>query len=473
MALVCALFVYGYEITNFTLSIDEEFFDNYYQTITLGRWGHALLRSYILPEPFTPFFTIIFSVCLLALAATLSASIAKLDVYKTSLIAAVYVSIPQYAYQLEFANQSDTVSIGMVLCTLSVMAFHRGNNKLISVWALVSVCLYIYAIGIYQSLSILPISVMLSNIAFMSMRGEVNLNSSLKILSRYAVLSIISVAVYSFISKGFQFFAEVQPTSYFDQLIRWGNADFISTLVSLFSFISRYFTGKSFFGLNLYGLITIFYFVYLYEILRRRKVTLSKIIYPLIIIITPFIMNIAFGGSVPPRTMVSLGVCLSMIFGLSIYYIDNKLIPTVIVIIMVSIGSSSASKLFYSDKKTHEIDIRTAESIINTIYRKYPNFDPVKKPVYFYGGYFKVTPWKVKNSDVFGGSHFSWDGGNNKRIMSFMKMEGIAELRGIKSTDVEKARDAAQKLSLWPSPDSIVDNGDYIIVRLGKLPGKN
>ena len=42
-ALISYCFVYGFELTHFTLSIDEEFRNNFLQTLMLGRWGHAFL----------------------------------------------------------------------------------------------------------------------------------------------------------------------------------------------------------------------------------------------------------------------------------------------------------------------------------------------------------------------------------------------------------------------------------------------
>ena len=69
-ALIIYIFVFGFELTHFSLSIDEEFNNNILHTVAIGRWGHALLKASIYPEPFIPFFTEILTFILLAASCT-------------------------------------------------------------------------------------------------------------------------------------------------------------------------------------------------------------------------------------------------------------------------------------------------------------------------------------------------------------------------------------------------------------------
>lgn len=155
------MIIYGYELTHFTLSIDEEFFDNFYQTVSLGRWGHAFLRWYILPEPFAPFFTTLVSLLFFSLSTTLVTYIYNLSTKDSCIMAALCMSVPQFAYQLDFANQSDTVSIGMLLSVISALAFVKYVDKGIIKGCVLSIVAYVFSISIYQSLAILPITIIL------------------------------------------------------------------------------------------------------------------------------------------------------------------------------------------------------------------------------------------------------------------------------------------------------------------------
>ncbi|HEI3734961.1 TPA: glucosyltransferase domain-containing protein, partial [Escherichia coli] len=127
-AFLCYCVVYGFELTHFTLSIDEEFGDNFFQTIMLGRWGHGLLKHYILPEPYVPFFTTIISIAFLSIAAGLSAMYLKLGRTHSLAFVIMLASLPQLAYQLEFANQSDTIGVALIFSAASLIAMDAGGK---------------------------------------------------------------------------------------------------------------------------------------------------------------------------------------------------------------------------------------------------------------------------------------------------------------------------------------------------------
>ncbi|RYZ11630.1 MAG: hypothetical protein EOO24_05810 [Comamonadaceae bacterium] len=84
IALASYAFVHGFELTHFTLSIDEEPLDNFGQTLSAGRWGHALLKRHLLPEPYLPFLTMALSLILLSMAAALSAVHLRLDTLRSA-----------------------------------------------------------------------------------------------------------------------------------------------------------------------------------------------------------------------------------------------------------------------------------------------------------------------------------------------------------------------------------------------------
>jgi len=122
-ATLCSLLVYWYELSNFTLSIDEEFPDNFEQTVMMGRWAHALLKLWILPEPYVPFFSLMLGLIFLSLSCSVSVTILELSATEAALFSVLYIALPQFAYQAEFSNQVDTVGISTFLSALSLLAF--------------------------------------------------------------------------------------------------------------------------------------------------------------------------------------------------------------------------------------------------------------------------------------------------------------------------------------------------------------
>jgi hypothetical protein len=199
--MVCGLALYGFEITNFSLSIDEEFSNNFAQTISLGRWGHALLREYILPEPFAAFFTPLLAVVTFSLSASVFAISTGLDKFYASVIAVLYVSIPQFTYQIAFSNQSDTVGIAFLLASISVYAFKSTGYKVLSYGTLVSVICYVMSSSIYQSMVFLPVSMIISVVTFDLLRERITQKDSLFVLVKFAVLAAVSVIIYSLASR--------------------------------------------------------------------------------------------------------------------------------------------------------------------------------------------------------------------------------------------------------------------------------
>ncbi|WP_146001302.1 hypothetical protein [Pantoea endophytica] len=73
VSLTSYVIMYGFELTHFTFSVDEDFYDNFYHTIELGRWGHAFLREFLLPEPYVAFFTMAISLIIVSIATSLAA----------------------------------------------------------------------------------------------------------------------------------------------------------------------------------------------------------------------------------------------------------------------------------------------------------------------------------------------------------------------------------------------------------------
>lgn len=471
-ALVCSFFVYGFELTHFTLSIDEEFLDNFYQTIALGRWGHSFLRYYILPEPYVPFFTTIISLFFLSASAAVSTKIADLDKKYSIIFSVVYVAIPQFAYQLEFSNQSDTVAIAIFLATISVFVFIKNNASLISLSSLLSLILYVFAISVYQSLSMLPVSLVLMFLFFKTGKLEISPKDSLIFLSKFALISIFSFFIYIIIAKSLQNHFGVNSGSYLSNMIGWGKMDSIYLVRRIIKSIYDFFSGDSYYGLLFFSLTPVAFVICAVMLfLKNGKLSLMPSLYALLMLLSPFILTMFFGGSQPPRTLTSLSVVESAIVVYALLLIGNNIFNIVVSLVVASYGSIAASQLFYSDYMSYQSDMFLANRIVNVINIKFPGFDSEKTKVYFYGAYENKNEWRKSNSDVFGNSFFSWDGGNNSRIISFMKRTGISYFNKVDEQSVSELRNNALSMPSWPNPESVKMINNMLVVKLGSKPG--
>ncbi|MHC5606991.1 glucosyltransferase domain-containing protein [Escherichia coli] len=471
-ALISSLIVYGYELTNFTMSVDEEFSDNFNNTISLGRWGHAFLKLFILPEPYIPFFTALLSLVALSLSAFLTARLLKLDTFNSSILAVLYISFPQFAYQLEFSNQSDTVSLAIVASILVVHCFVQGKQSILSFRTLIAVFLYTLSISVYQSFAILPIVIYIAYITSENIRDKHTVAENLINLIKFGVVAVISTVIYYFLNIYIQSQLGLSST-YLQKMVGWNFSDINSSISQAIGYVVGYFNGGSYFGFKVYSITLIAYVVVVVRLLIKRQVTTSNLILPALLLISPMIMIVALCANLPPRTMLGLSVSFSVIITLSLLDTRLKAVKLGVAAIALAVGCANSSKLFYSDMIAYKSDESNARLIVNSIYTKYPFFDANKSPVYFYGGYYTKRPWKIESSDSFGGTILSWNGGVNKRIHAFLRTEGIADFKMMDPKAVWKVREYATKQQLWPHPDSIQFKDGVMIVRLGRLPGQD
>lgn len=471
---ICSVIIYGYELTHFTLSIDEEFFDNFYQTVSLGRWGHAFLRWYILPEPFAPFFTTLVSLLFFSLSTTLVTYIYNLNTKDSCIMAALCMSVPQFAYQLDFANQSDTVSIGMLLSVLSALAFVKYADKGIIKGCVLSIVAYVFSISIYQSLAILPITIILGWCLYSVLERNASNAYIIKRLISFACISFASVIIYSILTLLIQNITGAHATSYASSMFKWSRG-FDKALFDTLAAIKSYFTFSAYYGLGVYSLVIIPFFSILIKSIKDKKYAMlpSSIFLLVALMLSPFFMLAVFGFNQPPRTMTSLGFSFALISIIAVRYIKSDLLKVLLPVILVIYSCSIASQLFHSDFMSEQSDRYYAGRVMSDLYRKYPDFNPKLTPVYFYGMINKKNPWKMPNSDIFGESFFSWDGGNNARMIAYIRMSGIDDLKRLDKTRVKEAREYASSMDVWPKEGSIVRKNGIMVVKLGNNPGIN
>ena len=142
--LIAVIITYGYEITNWTLTLDEEIW-SYATKATLakawigdGRWGTALLKLILPTYKVLPFFNGICAIFVLGIGAFLVGYIFQQYIAsKTAGLAAaiVFLTIPLHSYYLMFDSFSVEISIGCVLALLSGYyciegCFKKKKNKI-------------------------------------------------------------------------------------------------------------------------------------------------------------------------------------------------------------------------------------------------------------------------------------------------------------------------------------------------------
>ncbi|TCL07361.1 glucosyltransferase domain-containing protein [Sodalis ligni] len=463
-ALLSCLIVYVFELTHFTLSIDEEFQDNFFQTIMLGRWGDALIKANLLSGPYSPGFTALFGLITLSCAFASTASILKLSRFQGVIFSILAVSVPQYAYQLEFMNQADTVGTAFLLSAITV--YFVTNTSLCGRY--IYACMtYTIAISIYQSLATLPVTIVMGFVISSTLREESNIKESLILMIKFAVLSLCAFSMYTIISLFFSKYYNISGVGYLSSSINWGKMPLHAVFNQMKKFIVPYFTFRTFYGLNSYPFVILAFILMLW----RAQYKFFMVFMGICLIVSPFIFMFVSGGFQPPRVVTSLSFSFAIIFILALRNFKSRWISTITAMAFLIAGATSSNKLFYSDYIAEQHDLMLSNRMISDIYRNFPDFSTTKNDVYFYGKSAFTNPWKMPNSDSFGESHYTWDGGNNRRIIAFMRITGLIDLTEARKEDIDRLQDTAAGMPLWPNEGGIKKVNDIIIIKLGENRG--
>lgn len=464
-SLLILMIVYGFDLTHFTLSIDEEFSNNIAHTISMGRWGHALLKSTIFPEPFIPFYTEMVSLVILALSCSVISKTLGLNTQQSVFFSILYSALPQFAYQLEFSNQSDTLATAVLLSSLSTYLILRKEGILLTF--ITPIIALTFSVSIYQSIIFLPVSIIASYICYALTNNKPDLTFKSIVLKPVSVMIVAAVA-YSLLTKIIQWHFGKSSESYFLNMIGWIHQPINETIKSVVKFIINYFSFNAPYGLSIYVFSLLILFITFTRPINNRFIFLLS---ATAVILSPFLMNAIIGGFLPPRAMNCLAISFAASGVIVFSHYAEKKILWVFPVIVLLYGTASSSKLFYTDYLSYNQDYNVSSFIANDIYKYIgtPPDRPVR--VYFYGALNVDSVDKPANHDMFGSSFLNWDAGNSARISAFMNATAIAKIIPASFDEIKAEIEKINSAPLWPDKDSVFRINNVIVVKLGQSPG--
>lgn len=454
-----SIVVYGFYIFNSTLNIDGEFVDNFHQTIELGRWFHAILRKYILPEPFMVIFTPLIAVFVLTLSSVIICRVFRLKGIDAYIASMLFISFPQFSYQLEFLNQADTFTIAILACSLSAyFVIYRGWCAFV-----VSCLLLVSAIGIYQT-AISYFWVVCFGYIYIRFCFYDNKAGLLKIVSKVFFSTLISACLYTIVSLWCKNYYGIRSGNYVNNYIYIGSGyDYaFSVLKGWFKFIlGLKYTGEIGYAIIFIGMISLAFKKGLgnkYKIIVGGGVIAS---------IPAFLMLIS-GGGIPARVFVGSSAALFVIFvALSKIYTGNffKMIVCGIIIL----NSVFVNYLFFKDYAVRKNDLKDAYLWINYMSEHHIACD-ADSVMYIHGASHKNNLLGVR-ADTFGQSFFSWDNGNYFRMVAFLRYYNLCYAETAGENEVKMVMPYVKNMPNWPQNGSINKFGNIIVIKLSDEKG--
>lgn len=466
ISILAYVFVYGFEISNFTLSIDEEYLNNNYHALSLGRWGHELLKLYIFHEPFIPFFSLIFAISIFSISNVLACNYLNLEKIDSIIFTILMVGMPQLAYQIEFTQQIDTVSLAVLASTCAVYFIEKISLKN----SIIFILLTIVSLSIYQGVFVITITLLMCKHLHNYIVNECNFNYKKLIIniSYTFIFLVISFIFNKILTKIFLMLFNVSDIGYISDIVRWGkDGSYLRNIASIFGSPIWNFIIKPFYGFKLFFIIII---ASIFVLLKgKNRITSAILIF--LTFYSAFCLNVVAGSGLPARSYFSIPLMFGFIVFLALKTSTlNKYVKIFTVAVIITFGAAQANILFYSDYMARKSDDAVAQRILFSIYQKYPDFDIVNSKIFFYGKYEPINVWKPEKSDTFGYSYFSE--GINSRLINYFKISNFAHFENASYQEKKSTMNVIPKIPSWPNPNSIYKENNVLIVKLSNEPQK-
>jgi hypothetical protein len=469
-----AIITYGFALTNFTLTVDNEIpiLPNY--GLDLGRWGHNLILYHLLGGHFQ-YFSLILSLFLYSVSAVKISNLFKFNNYAAYFFCALFITFPQISYQVVFGMMSVIAGLGVLLSTICVELFlktieEKSFFKRIMLFSLIGVIL-MFNLSLYQAFILIPVVLYL--ILFFQKIFEENFNLNFEIKKGLLLFLIIIISgILYYLSV--KIICPIQQGGYIDSFVNGGSADnqFLNFCsIWLKNLVGNFYYGSFTFIIATLASISLFVMFFI-----KKENTFIRFLTLLVILLMPFLMSsIITNGYHPPRLYLTSNIVFAFIIVFTLNYFKLNLfnITKVGITLILITHFYFVSHLFYSANKIYKHDKKIAEKIDYIIQNKYPNFSSTEKQIYFYGSfhYDYHQKFRLKNSEIFGGSIYSWDNGSNYRIINFFKEADVAEYNMITKEKFDLAKDSISKMPIWPNPESIKIINEAVIVKLGGEKG--
>lgn len=469
-----ALITYGFAFTNFTISIDNELPILSDYGMDLGRWASNLVLYHLFGGHLR-YFSLILSLFLFSVAAVQINSLFKFNGFVAYCFCGLFINFPQLSYQVVFGMMAVIAALGVLLSAYCVTLFLKGYEikslqKKIGLFSLVSVLL-MFSLAMYQAFILIPITLYLILFFQKTFDEKFKIGEELKKLLFFSLV-IISGGILYYISV--KIICPLQQGGYIESFVSGGSGSFIT---NFFSVCGNNLTGNFFYGEKLFLLTTVLIAVLSVKLFLTKKHFAYRFLVLIVLIISPFTLSYFItNGYHPPRIYVTCNLVFAFIIAFTInqFKISSSKITFVSLTFIFIMNMYFVTMLFNSTNRIYRSDKRTAEKIDNMIQTKYPAFYTTGKSIYFYG-YFPYEyhqKFRLDKSEIFGGSIFNWNNGNNYRIVNFFREADISEYNMITKDQFDVVKDSIAKMPSWPDYGSIKMINNTMIVKLGNEKGE-
>ncbi|WP_305025431.1 glucosyltransferase domain-containing protein [Paenibacillus lacisoli] len=487
------LFAYGFAMTHYTLSIDEEValeLGSQYSWSGQGRFGITLLKDIFNFWNTNSVTSTLLAVTLLSISGLVwGYSFHTTRSYRddqrmdaAGLIAVLlFVTFPVHAENVGFSMMSFELGIGWVAAALAVLFTFRWAVRQAG-WGYFysGLLLAALATSVYQAF--LPAFVMgliIHMILYLMKQDQqkkaMGYKQFLHMVIRNAAAAGGSLIIYKAADYTIQWF--VPASGYIENFMAWGKEDPSVIIHRLITYFTSLFTGKVIYGsfLLLPSILAsaALLIYYIWRLISGRNEGNAGLLAVCLtaFILMPFVLYILLGTVVPIRGNFVWSLLVASVW-IMVYSIIRLPFLHRIILTLAAFAvfhqSNAVAQLFYGDYNRYQEDVSLARQISSKVNNLNLGEVP-QEPVVYVGSHIQAEHHGIKKQEVLGYSFFEWDGGSQLRIQDFMHALGYSFNV---PTEEQKAEGTAlaANLPVWPEEGAVAKMHDLIIVHLSASP---
>jgi hypothetical protein len=468
---------YGFFVTNFTLSIDEELFwmiKDGAPWVGYGRFGNYFLDRYLtIDSSVVPYFTDFFAVVILLFSAAIflyswarEQNEIKVKTAHFVIAGGLFLTFPFVnADFMAFSIYNLWLSLGYVLTAVSVILTRSYHKKIISINSFAVVIFLTAAISIYQSF----ISVYLIILTILELRKVLE-KESRPFFSHWlppAFFLITATCLYFVLN----FFAQRTITAgygYLGMLVGWNEETnpLITLRGTLDSIVRIYLGSYGTSGRILTILVALFLARILVASIESRSLIAALRVYrsSALVIFAPFSIVLLLGNMLPARSLVGLPLFLSGAWLIITTRIEKSHFQNffaMIGFILLIFQLQYINMVFYGDYLRYQNDLELGRNIVAQIESE--GFDYKVFPIVFIGER-DIDTTKLISTINSGGRSFFDDSSQSYRMTYFLRTIGYPIL--LPTPEEIQQANANPPSNSWPKKDSIIFDGSVIKIKL-------
>lgn len=498
LILILSLFIffaYGFPLTQFTLSIDEEnamFSEDDYAISVWseqGRYGISLIKYLFntihgnsLTNTFLALIFLLATALIWAYNFNIVRKVNKKWDTGALIFTLVFLTFPAYAENIGFSMMSFEFGFGWIAIALSGLFLTRWVLFQKSIYyAIAAILLNIFAISIYQSfigvlISFIVMVTLLHVIARDTEGKRFSLSELFKIMLKYAVIFGLSVIVYKIIEYIFLLF--LPPSAYITSFYHWGYYSPDVIIKDLLNYFGRVLSGKMIYGswviIPTMFVLLIALIINVYQSVKqksKKRPFASISILIVLLAISPFVMPILLGTPLLIRVNLAISIFVACTWLYVYEMLKNKksVYRAALVVFILYVGFSqswSISRLFYGDYNRYQEDVAMAQQV-NFRIQELRKDENSQEPIVFLGNYKPVDRVNIIKQEVIGYSFFEWDNINYNRMINFMHSLGYKYVIPTQQQRELAIRNST-KMPAWPLKGSVALKDGLIMVNLSE-----